>query len=341
MEATFMKTALEEAVAWYARLQAPDCQPEERTRFIRWLAQDEEHTRVYASVERFVRDLDARAPLDPELRALADAALIVEDESPALAHFHAAWKRHLVPLAAAACIVAGFFLAPALRDFAAKPADMLAFATPAGEQRLLTLTDGTLTSLDSDSALTVQMSAQARAIELVKGRALFEVAHDAQRPFSVVVGATRVTALGTRFQVQRQDKLVVVTLEEGSVDVVSELDGRTLRERLQPGEQLRFEQDSATWLKASVETDTVTSWSRGRHVFRNARLGDALEEVNRYAQPKVRLDDPALADLTVSGNFVIGDSALILSAFEAALPVRVVDGGNELVLFPAYETRAQ
>jgi transmembrane sensor len=336
-----MKTALEQAVAWYARLQAPDCQPQERLEFGRWLEESSEHARAYASVERLVRELDARAGADPELRAMADAAL-VEDTAPSAAVvFFRAWNSHLVPLAAAACLVISFFLAPALRDYMAEAPARVAFETAAGQQDVLTLDDGTVTSLDSDSAFTVQMSADARDIELVKGRALFEVTHDRQRPFSVAAGSMKVIALGTRFQVQRKDKLVIVTLEEGSVEVVSEAGGRTLRDRLRPGEQLRFEEDADAWTKLSVETDTVTSWSRGRHVFRNTRLGDAVEEMNRYARTQVRLDDPALADLTVSGNFILGDSALILSAFEAALPVRVVDSGNELVLFPADAYPAQ
>ncbi|MEY4641408.1 MAG: hypothetical protein RLZZ227_1402 [Pseudomonadota bacterium] len=328
-----MKTALEQAVAWYSRLQAPDCRPQERTQFIRWLAASAEHASAYAEVECLSRAMDSQSTHDPRLRAMADAALSEETPAPsALAAFFAASSRRLVPLAAAACMVLSFFIAPLLRDFMAEAPSFVSFSAPTGEQRQLTLNDGSRASLDSDSSLRVQMSKAVRAIELVEGRALFEVAHDAQRPFSVSVGATRVIALGTRFQVQRDAHEVIVTLEEGSVEVVTELDGTTQRQLMQPGEQLRYDADSADWVRAAVETDTVTSWARGRHVFRNTRLGDALLEVNRYAQPKVRLDDPALAELSVSGNFIIGDSALIVSAFAAALPLRMVDSGNELLL---------
>ena len=106
----------------------------------------------------------------------------------------------------------------------------------AGAVRTLALDDGTLTSLDVDSEVTVKMTAQARAVDLVKGRVFFDVAHDAQRPFSVAVGDSRIVALGTRFQVQRKNHLVIVTLEAGSVEVVSEFEGKTLREQLKPGD---------------------------------------------------------------------------------------------------------
>ena len=66
---------------------------------------------------------------------------------------------------------------------------------------------------------------------------------------------------------------------------------------------------------------------------------EAIEEVNRYSIRKVRLADPSLASLPVGGNFIAGDSELILSAFEAALPLRSVDGGGgEILLFRRYES---
>lgn len=334
-----MKTAQEEAAAWYARLQAPDCLPEERAQFRQWLEQSPANADAYAAAERLVRELVARSRHDPRLLAMSEQALAMgaaDGLIPAARSPDRRWQQ-LIPYAAAACLVVGLFLTFAMPRFIADQGEVLAFDSPADEQRELTLSDGSVANLDVDSALTVNMTDQARSIELLKGRALFDVAHDTQRPFSVAAGSSQVIALGTRFQVQREERAVIVTLEEGSVEIVGEFAGRTLRERLSPGEQLRLSEDSGQWIKTSVETDTVTSWSRGRHVFRNARLGEALDEVNRYAATPVRLGDPALAELTVSGNFMIGDSSMILSAFAAALPVRVVDGGSELLLLPANE----
>src|SRR3546814_2068180 len=53
-------------------------------------------------------------------------------------------------------------------------------------------------------------------IEFRQGRAMFDVAHDASRPFVVDAGLGTVTALGTRFQVQRNEDRVSVTLLEGA-----------------------------------------------------------------------------------------------------------------------------
>ncbi|MES2605944.1 MAG: FecR domain-containing protein [Pseudomonadota bacterium] len=332
-----MKNALEEAIAWYARLQAPDCRPEERTQFAYWLAQHSSHADAYASVERFTGELDNCGRQDLRWQALTAQALAMGTADVMPASRQPRRWRHLTSLAAAASLVAGILLVLLQPDFLQQQPALLAYDSPLNEQRSLTLSDGSQTSLDIDSAVTVQMSANARDINLVKGRALFEVAHDTQRPFTVTAGTGRITALGTRFQVQRDNKVVIVTLTEGSVEVVNDVAGDTLRTRLRPGEQLRYAEDSGLWELTTVETDAVTSWSRGRHVFRNLRLADALDEVNRYAATKVRLADPALADLTVSGNFMIGDSNRISAAFAAALPVTVAQDRGELLLVPAVE----
>ncbi len=61
-----------------------------------------------------------------------------------------------------------------------------------------------------------------------------------------------------------------------------------------------------------------------------------MEEVNRYAHKKLRLGDPCLARLTVSGSVVAGDGDLTASAFAALLPVHLVDAGTEVILFPSH-----
>jgi ferric-dicitrate binding protein FerR (iron transport regulator) len=51
----------------------------------------------------------------------------------------------------------------------------------------------------------------------------------------------------------------------------------------------------------------------------------------------VRLGDPELADLAVGGNFIAGETDLIVSAFAAVLPLRVSEGtAGEIILFRRY-----
>lgn len=241
-----------------------------------------------------------------------------------------------MPLAAAASVMMVALLG-GLKIPNFTTSEVLRYTSSKSEQLTVKLQDGTHTQLDVNSVVNVKMTTESRTVELLRGRAIFDVAHDQNRPFSVTVGDSQVVALGTRFQVQRDDQKMVVTLEEGLVDVIGTSSGIVKRQHLNPGDQLKVDLSaSSPWERSRVEVDTVTSWSRGRHVFRNAQLAEALDEINRYATAKIRLGDPNLEEMEVSGNFVIGDSRLVASAFVAALPLRMVDIGTELILFPVH-----
>jgi transmembrane sensor len=111
------------------------------------------------------------------------------------------------------------------------------------------------------------------------------------------------------------------------------LRGQPQSERLSPGEEILISEDAAGWAKQRVDTAAATSWSLGRHVFRDRPLGDAVDEVNRYATKKVVLADRTLTELSISCSFVSGDSESVVAAFAAVLPIRIADSGNELLLF--------
>jgi transmembrane sensor len=95
------------------------------------------------------------------------------------------------------------------------------YATDIGEQRVMTLDDGSIVHLNSHSKFRVHMSHERRQIELLEGQALFEVAHDTARPFIVDSGNVSVRAVGTQFDVNQTRAGTVVTVVEGRVRIES------------------------------------------------------------------------------------------------------------------------
>lgn len=324
------RESVEDAAArWYARVHAPDCTGQDRQEFETWLRASPDHWLAYADAERTVRRFDLLLENDAELRALADQARVEHRGLPR--------KRWALPATLAAGLVVAV-LTLRLGGVSEDTVSPTVFAAPAGEQREVVLADNSVVHLDVGSEISVDMSSTARDVSLVRGRALFDVAKDPLRPFTVSAGGVRTTALGTRFQVHNGPERVVVVLTEGSVAVAPE-NAESWKERLVPGEQLSVDGRRASPVKQSVDTYMATSWSRGRLVFRGTPLAEALEEVNRYSIRKLRLADPSLGSIPVAGNFIAGDSELVLSAFEAALPLRsVAGGGNEIFLFRRYES---
>lgn len=324
---------LQEAARRYARLQADDCTLEDREAAQSWQEEDPNHRRAYELAEQVSSGVTALSG-DERLRALADEAFAAYQ--PAASKQETNRWSMAAALAASIAIVAfaTWQIAPRI---VTEHAQTVAYETTAHDRDKVTLADGSVVQLDVGTRLTVRMSAERRQIELLSGRALFEVAHDSSRPFSVSAAGTRTTALGTKFQVQRSDEQIVVTLTEGSV-AVDHADSRAAasgwHERLIPGEQLSIDAMTRQRQRQFVDVHVATSWTQGRHIFRGTPLHSAVDEVNRYASRKVRLGDPSLADLPVSGNFIVGDSEVVVDAFAALLPLRVVDAGDsEIILF--------
>jgi transmembrane sensor len=336
---------LGEAARWRARLLAPDCTPAEHEAAQSWAQRDPAHAQAADRANAVLGDIDrlaASPKLGGNLKALADEAFAAYGLSPYESGrgSQARSRRWLVPVALAASLA---IVAMTLRQSAEQLPDSapsIAYETNHGQQQTITLEDGSVVQLDVATAITVRMTPQRRELELLSGRALFKVAHDSDRPFTVTAAGARTTALGTQFQVQHEDQKVVVTLAEGSVAIDdSDRDSHEAwRERLRPGEQLSIDSATSTYSRRLVDAQIVTSWTHGRHVFRGTPLREALDEVNRYATRKVRLGDPALADLPVAGNFIAGDSDVVVAAFAAVLPLRVVASGDrEIILFRRYD----
>lgn len=91
--------------------------------------------------------------------------------------------------------------------------------TELAERRQVMLNDGTVVQLEPETKLRVSFEDRNRYVALERGRALFRVARDAQRPFWVSSDHTTVRAVGTAFGVERGNRGVIVTVAEGKVAV--------------------------------------------------------------------------------------------------------------------------
>ena len=119
-----------------------------------------------------------------------------------------------IPLLAAAVVsllaVLGF---AAERYFLQPPADHIT-STDVGGRTLLSFADHTQIELNTDTVVRYRMTTRERTVWLEKGEVWFRVAHDASRPFNVIVGDHRITDLGTEFLVRRGADGVEVALLE-------------------------------------------------------------------------------------------------------------------------------
>ncbi|GAA5076601.1 FecR family protein [Lysobacter panacisoli] len=321
MNARTTNPSTEAAQAWMARLMAPDCTASERALFEDWLAESPENIAAFLELER-VNALTAELASDEMVRAAARAAR----RAPAAPMRR--W-RVWVPSAAAAVLV----VAVAMLHWR-QPVDVPAvehYVTTLGEQRDVTLADGTKLRLDTASVLTTRFDSDARVVELNRGRAQFTVGDD-PRPFLVHAGAGTVRDIGTTFQVSHRGDVVDVGLLEGRVDVSTAKAGSST---LAPGEQVTVQADGRIGAKAPLDVAMARAWPQGDLVFQQRRLDELLSEMNRYSSRQIRLADPALGELRVSGVFHAGDQEALVAVLERGWPLRAVRSSDDEIVLHA------
>lgn len=311
-----------EAEQWFARRLDPSVREAERELFENWRGQDPRRAEIYAETERLWDELSVLKQ-SQRLRVAVPNPVVSKE---------IAWRhtkvRYPLFLALAAGLAAVAVLTFGLLN-RGTPAQT--FITALGEQRTEILADGTTLRLNTSSTLDVQMTDQRRSITLRSGEVAFDVAKNPSRPFVVTAGGGTITAVGTQFQVRQEENIVAVTLIEGRVKLARQ--SRKEVEWLNPGQQAIFSENSSGIVRRNVDLTVLTSWMNGRLEFRGTPLQQAVAEANRYSARKIRIGDPAIKDLAVSGTFRTGDVDAVAIAFEAAFPVRVHSDPKEIVLY--------
>jgi transmembrane sensor len=213
------------------------------------------------------------------------------------------------------------------------------YATAVGEQRTVTLADGSIVRLNARSKLAVQFSDDRRAVELREGQALFQVAKDVHRPFTVTSDGTRVQAVGTEFDVRRKRSSLVVTVVEGRVAVFDVPAGarraasnvRTRLVYVSAGEQITTS-SAGPGSARRVDPAIATAWTHRQLVFEATALVEVAEEFNLYNTRRLVIRDPALQTFQMDGVFSSPDPAPLIRFLRSKPGVRVIETESEIVI---------
>lgn len=217
----------------------------------------------------------------------------------------------------------------------------IVYRTAPGERLVVTLRDGTLLTLNTDSRAVVQYRDGTRGVNLVNGQALFEVARDPRHPFVVTAGGRKVTALGTAFDVRVSRDQFAVTLIEGRISVEPDAPANTaatnagqavVRAELSPGEQMVVAAEVAAPVIRKADTKRAISWRDGQVIFKDDPLAQAIGEINRYGGRRIVLADESLRDLRISGAFNTGNTSGFVATLTSYFDVRVVESDAQQIV---------
>lgn len=356
MSSTVREKITAEAVEWFLRLQDRVASERDRLAFSEWLLSSSVHVEEYLAVSRAWGALNIPRTNGFDTDSLIAAARSHEDPSNVVS-LHAndgavespiAERRirrtRLRWAAVAASIIVG---AASWFSYQARFGGAT-YETAVGEQRSVTLADGSVVYLNTNSSVRVRWTAKERHSDLLRGEARFQVAKNPTRPFIVATNEATVRAVGTVFNVRADHAGTQVAVIEGRVEVnalpeaqhertnsraaPSQLSGRTSNLQLSAGEHAEVTMGTIT-SNTGPSIDAVASWTERRLVFRGESLATVIGEFNRYRNHPLVLDDPQLGALSISGAFNLDDPDSLISYLKSFETVRVEyapDGSQHL-----------
>jgi len=200
------------------------------------------------------------------------------------------------------------------------------YITGVGNVRVISMTDGSKIHLDSQTAIKVDYQERFRTVHILKGRAFFDVSRDENRPFKVKSNRAEVTVLGTQFEVDTTEQKGAVSVVEGAVSVqINEVEERQKHSftKLTKGDRYSFIYKE----KRIVNTpDKVASWRRGKLIVDGWYAKDVIDELGRYYNGSVFINDNLLSSNKLSGVYDLNSpkDAIRLVAATEGLKVKEI-----------------
>jgi len=194
------------------------------------------------------------------------------------------------------------------------------YATAMGERRTVVLDDGSRVILNGGTRLSLD-AANPRDVAMAGGEAVFDVKHDASRPFVITTAdGTRLVDIGTRFNVESRDGALDVAVAEGAVMYQGGRSGGG-DIRLDAGEVLVRTGRGTPPVKRTVAVEEVGAWQAGQLYYADATLAEIAADLSRNIGVTV-VTDTSIAARRFSGTIAIdGDAASVMARVGPVLDV--------------------
>ena len=338
-----------EAADWILAAQERALTKRERRQLAEWLRSSPANVREYLEAVAVWNDMariDSDGQIDVDALSSTDGVVPFPAPSPFAASFTTRRSRLVRISAIAAAVVIA--LAAGVLTWQLDAPNPKTVSTELGEQRSVALDDGSIVYLNTQSRVRIHHGERRRFLELVAGEALFTVAEDPARPFVVRVGGAEVRVTGTQFNIRRRRDSAVVTVVAGTVRIgqvaaapppegisdPAEENATVDVVEVVAGQQVDIDPAGRAGPPAEVSAERILIWTERRLVFDGDPLSVVAEEFNRYNATKLRIGDPEVGNLQLSGVFAANDPASLLEYLETveALAVDVRHSGTTVTL---------
>lgn len=207
---------------------------------------------------------------------------------------------------------------------------------PLGQMSAVVLPDGTKVQLNSGTKLVYSpgFNSGERTVNL-EGEAFFDVTKDTKHPFIIQTETLDFKVYGTTFNIQAypDEKEINATLVEGSLGIMGKNGCELVR--LVPGEHATYRDENKKMVVGRVTLDLYTSWKDGLVTFKNEKLKDIAQTLERWYNVEIIIKDAALGEEIYMGSILKNkpiDQILEVFALTSSLKYRIVPRADQRML---------
>ncbi|WP_374172550.1 FecR family protein [Flavobacterium tructae] len=184
---------------------------------------------------------------------------------------------------------------------------------PYGKRFSLTLSDGTVVSLNSGTSLRYpeQFGTNGKRNVYLTGEAFFEVAKDKEHPFIVNANQVDIEVLGTKFNISAYPETPTVnsTLVEGSIQMY-ETENKQNLVLLKPNQMATWQNNTKKITTKAIDPAFYTAWTKGELAFKDTPFSTIAKIIQRTYDVEIINENSDLAKQNFTGTIKISESSV-------------------------------
>ncbi|MCW4630702.1 MULTISPECIES: FecR domain-containing protein [Marinomonas] len=300
------KKSLHEAADWLIRQQEQPLSDDEQKQLQQWLALNKDNQCAWQRAQHFINQVDTLP------KGIAYAVLNRPDDETRRLHLG-----KLALLLASGPFIWGSYKVVDNQQWNAD------YRTAKGQQKQVTLPDGTTVKLNTATAFDISFDDKARLLSLREGEIQVHTTStpsQKRNPFIVKTRDAILSPLEANFTVRQYSDLTRVGVIQGRVKASPKFAENTQDNIIKAGYQIEL--SSHAFLSRQALESNTTSWLDKMIAVHNMPLNQFIQEVSRYHSGLLRVA-PEIANIDISGAFPIKDINIIFSMLSHTYPIQI------------------
>lgn len=195
------------------------------------------------------------------------------------------------------------------------------------------LPDHSKITLDAKSSIEILYKKNTREVFLQKGKAVFEVSSNKNRPFYVKSNSILVQVVGTKFEVNKKERSVIISVLEGIVSIKY---GQNTKSRilalLEKGDSLDISNQGKINSLNKINIEKIAMWKSEKLIFEQTPLIQVINNFSKYLNKDIDIQLNNKDTYPITGEFGVYEFNKFLDYLPLIYPINIDKKEDNLII---------